>query len=108
MKTENLESLPPTEKVITQLVPQPPRAVAQPRVAAQQTPAAPQPAAAPTQPQPVAAQPAALPGPAANAPRGKKRKSPPPAQDEWGLFDPNQCGLAALRTKLDQIKNPQK
>lgn len=106
MKTENVESLPPTEKVITQLVPQPPRAVAQPR--AQQTPASPQPAAAPIQPQPVTAQPPAVAGPAANAPRGKKRKSPPPAQDEWGLFDPNQCGLAALRTKLDEIKNPQK
>src|SRR5204863_4633824 len=38
MKTENLESLPPTERVITQLVPQQTRAVAQPpRVAAQQT-----------------------------------------------------------------------
>ena len=29
--------------------------------------------------------------------------SPRPAQDEWGLFDPNQCGFAALLAKLDEI-----
>ena len=49
------------------------------------------------------------PGVAADAnandpPRRKKRpKSPPPAQDEWGFFDPEQCGLAALRSRLDEI-----
>jgi hypothetical protein len=26
-----------------------------------------------------------------------------PAQDEWGLFDPNQCGFAALLDKLDEV-----
>jgi len=24
-------------------------------------------------------------------------------QDEWGLFDPEQCGFAALLDKLDEI-----
>jgi hypothetical protein len=24
-------------------------------------------------------------------------------QDEWGLFDPQQCGFAALLDKLDEI-----
>ena len=31
---------------------------------------------------------------------GKKAK---PAQDEWGLFDPEQCGFSALLKKLDEI-----
>jgi hypothetical protein len=31
-----------------------------------------------------------------------KRKSTP-VQDEWGFFDPHQCGFAALLEKLDQI-----
>ena len=31
-----------------------------------------------------------------------KRKSTP-IQDEWGFFDPHQCGFAALLEKLDQI-----
>jgi hypothetical protein len=35
------------------------------------------------------------------------RKAPPaptrPVQDEWGLFDPAQCGFAALLAKLDEI-----
>jgi hypothetical protein len=26
-----------------------------------------------------------------------------PVQDEWGLFDPAQCGFAALLSKLDEI-----
>lgn len=26
-----------------------------------------------------------------------------PVQDEWGFFDPNQCGFAALLAKLDEI-----
>ena len=26
-----------------------------------------------------------------------------PAQDEWGFFDPEQCGFAALIAKLDEI-----
>jgi hypothetical protein len=31
---------------------------------------------------------------------GKKSK---PAQDEWGLFDPEQCGFAALLAKLEEV-----
>jgi hypothetical protein len=26
-----------------------------------------------------------------------------PAQDEWGFFDPSQCGFPALIAKLDEI-----
>ena len=34
---------------------------------------------------------------------GAKRPKNKPAQDEWGLYDPEQCGLAALFEKLDEI-----
>ena len=35
---------------------------------------------------------------------GKKRsKGPKPVQDEWGFFDPVQCGFAALLAKLDEV-----
>jgi len=48
----------------------------------------------------------------------KTRKSPPrtpnmraangsPVQDEWGMFDPNQCGFSALVDKLDEVADPQ-
>lgn len=39
------------------------------------------------------------------APRKKtaKAKRPKPVQDEWGFFDPDQCGFAALLDKLDEI-----
>jgi hypothetical protein len=30
-------------------------------------------------------------------------RAPKPIQDQWGLFDPEQCGFAALRAKLDEI-----
>ena len=33
----------------------------------------------------------------------KKRKKPLPIQDEWGFFDPDQCGFAALLEKLEEI-----
>lgn len=38
-------------------------------------------------------------------PSAEKEPPAPPApiQDEWGFFDPNQCGFAALLTKLDEI-----
>jgi hypothetical protein len=26
-----------------------------------------------------------------------------PAQDEWGLYDPNRCGFAALVDKLSEV-----
>ena len=36
------------------------------------------------------------------APRQGKAQ-PPAAQNEWGIFDPNQCGFAALVDKLDEV-----
>jgi hypothetical protein len=35
------------------------------------------------------------------APSKPKRKRP--VQDEWGMFDPTQCGFAALLDKLDEV-----
>ena len=32
-----------------------------------------------------------------------RAKTAKPAQDEWGFFDPEQCGFAALLAKLDEI-----
>jgi hypothetical protein len=32
-----------------------------------------------------------------------KRNTPKPIQDQWGLFDPEQCGFAALLAKLEEI-----
>jgi hypothetical protein len=67
-------------------------------------PAAPSPApeSKPTSPQPV--------NTATSDPAKKRKPKPqPPAQDEWGMFDPEQCGLAALRNKLNEISgNPKK
>jgi hypothetical protein len=34
-----------------------------------------------------------------------RAKTPLPLQDEWGFFDPEQCGFAALLTKLDAISD---
>ena len=31
------------------------------------------------------------------------KKAPRPVQDEWGLFDPNQCGFASLLAKLSEV-----
>jgi hypothetical protein len=31
-----------------------------------------------------------------------------PVQDEWGFFDPDQCGFSALLTKLDEITEDEK
>jgi hypothetical protein len=39
----------------------------------------------------------------AAAKKKKKRSSANPAQDEWGFFDPDQCGFAALIEKLEEI-----
>ena len=36
-------------------------------------------------------------------PRSKSEK---PAVDEWGFFDPEQCGFSALLAKLDEITSP--
>ena len=54
-------------------------------------------------PEPV---PLAKPAPPELAPTRKKKAAPSrqkPAQDEWGFFDPDQCGFAALIAKLDDI-----
>jgi len=44
-------------------------------------------------------------GPATPPPQGKsaktRAKDSRPAQDEWGFFDPVQCGTAAVLAKLD-------
>jgi len=41
--------------------------------------------------------------PKRSGPGRKKKTAPKPAQDEWGLFDPQQCGFAALLAKLDEV-----
>ena len=45
------------------------------------------------------------PPPAARQAGKKRRKGggPPPLQDEWGLFDPKQCGFAALLARLEEV-----
>jgi hypothetical protein len=35
--------------------------------------------------------------------RKTNRRLSKPVQDEWGFFDPEQCGFAALLAKLDEI-----
>jgi hypothetical protein len=40
---------------------------------------------------------------AAGGRKKKKRGKGSPAQDEWGFFDPEQCGFAALIEKLEEI-----
>jgi hypothetical protein len=37
------------------------------------------------------------------APQPPRKAPSRPVQDEWGLFDPAQCGFAALLAKLDEI-----
>jgi hypothetical protein len=37
------------------------------------------------------------------APKPVRKTPARPIQDEWGLFDPAQCGFAALLSKLDEI-----
>ena len=49
------------------------------------------------------------PAPAANMPTAASRtarlKPRRPVEDQWGLFDPEQCGFAALLAKLDEISS---
>jgi len=33
----------------------------------------------------------------------RRPNKPAPVQDEWGFFDPNQCGFEALLARLDAI-----
>jgi hypothetical protein len=51
-------------------------------------------------PKPSTTEAAAAPAPAPVMRRSRKAK---PIQDEWGFFDPEQCGFAALLAKLDEI-----
>ena len=39
-------------------------------------------------------------------PPKKKVRRPRPLQDEWGLFDPAQCGFAALVARLEEVTGP--
>jgi hypothetical protein len=41
--------------------------------------------------------------PAVAAPKPPRKAPTRPIQDEWGLFDPAQCGFAALLDKLEEI-----
>ncbi len=43
------------------------------------------------------------PPPARQNTRRAHKKSEKPVQDEWGFFDPEQCGFAALLAKLDEV-----
>ena len=61
----------------------------------------PAPAATPVAAAPAPRQPTPAPH-VADVPR--KRKSTP-VQDEWGFFDPEQCGFAALLAKLDEFSD---
>jgi hypothetical protein len=104
---EELES-----QLLTPLPPKPKRETAQ---------AAASPAPPPIEPRKVEARPSA-------EPKGDRRKKskrgekaavkvkapqtqvqtqpqPPKAQDEWGIFDPNRCGFAALVDKLDKVSD---
>jgi len=40
---------------------------------------------------------------AAHTPSARAQERHKPVQDEWGFFDPEQCGFAALLAKLDEI-----
>lgn len=59
-------------------------------------------AAAATAARPAAAAAAAKPAAAASAKAAKSKKAKP-VQDEWGFFDPEQCGFAALLAKLEEV-----
>jgi hypothetical protein len=49
---------------------------------------------------------AAKPAPPSEPAAQKRPKRTRPIEDEWGLFDPEQCGFAALLDKLDEITVP--
>ena len=123
MKTENLESTRP----VVAAQPRPPLNVARatvpgpatpstPRTAAQATPPsrAVQPARANTPAAPSQAAPKAAPRPTKPstpdpAREKKAEKQPPaPARDEWGVYNPDQAGFAALRARLDEMANANK
>jgi len=55
------------------------------------------------EPAAAAAEPPADAAPAAARPRSRKKPRAMAPQEEWSLFDPEQCGFAALLAKLDQM-----
>ncbi len=54
-------------------------------------------------PPPRSPQPQEAAAPPAKKKAAKPKPKPKPVQDEWGFFDPDQCGFAALLAKLDEI-----
>jgi hypothetical protein len=42
---------------------------------------------------------------AAEAAQTRRARKSGPIQDEWGFFDPQQCGFAALLAKLDEFSD---
>jgi hypothetical protein len=72
------------------------------RLKAEREPVAATPAAADTR-QPATPIPTHIPAPAVTAPPPTPTRSRRPVEDQWGLFDPEQCGFAALLAKLDEI-----
>jgi hypothetical protein len=65
-----------------------------------QRPRAPEPRVQAAKPAPAPAPEPATEPDEARKPRPKRTR---PIEDEWGLFDPEQCGFAALLNKLDEI-----
>jgi hypothetical protein len=55
-------------------------------------------------------QPSSSSQPAVTTARPKEKKTvsrgPRPIQDEWGFFDPDQCGFPAVQAKLEEIEEP--
>ncbi len=49
------------------------------------------------------ATPAAPPRPHRPLKKARRKLKGKPIQDEWGFFDPEQCGFAALLAKLDEV-----
>ena len=45
-----------------------------------------------------------LPGEAAGSTAGTATAKARPIQDEWGLYDPSQCGIPAVIAKLDALQ----
>ena len=53
--------------------------------------------------------PRSAPNPTARRKATRSANKNKPVQDEWGLFDPDQCGFAALVEKLDHVtRDPKK
>lgn len=101
--TEDVWILGPIQEVEELFVPPAPLPVPLPEPFVNAVAAQPVEDVAPPTPLPKVAKadtPAPQPAPRKNAAKAKK---PKPIQDEWGFFDPDQCGFAALLDKLDEI-----